>query len=168
MNECCLNGCLNGTINPGDQCPAEGTLVNRFTQIVINHTLEIPEQKPDIEFITNVIKNFKIDDVQVIDVNLGGDPPVTGKKVSIAGTLCLGIEYSAAMDTQEVHFAHFSIPFKALIRRRPCTENRGLLYPGFDINNVNIRFCVEHEQYHVISPREISKTIVLLIWLEDA
>jgi len=161
-----VSSCPNcvGEVNPGSQCPPEGSALNYFAEIVIDDNLIIPEPKPDIEQITNVIKNFTIDDVEVLTVNLGN---LVGQKVIIAGTLTLGVEYSAAMPSQEVHFAHFDIPFKAMIKFRPCDDtNRGLIPAGFDINAYNIRICVEHEQYHIVNPREIEKVLVVLIWLE--
>lgn len=165
----------NTTVNPGNECPPQNSLVGpgqrvfTFAEIVINDNLIIPELKPDVELITNVIKDFQINDVEVLDVNLGAVPvgQVQGRKVIIAGNLFLGVEYSAAVPSQELHFAHYCIPFKAMIKARPCTTiNRGLLPPDFDINNYIIHICVEHEQYHVINPRELSKVLVVLIWLE--
>ena len=159
----------NTPVIPGNQCPTTTSTVATFVEIVINDNLIIPEPKPDVELITNVTKNFQIDDVEVLDVNLGAVPSgqVQGRKVIIAGTLFLGVEYSAAVPSQELHFAHFCIPFKAIIKQRPCTTiNRGLLPPNFNINAYNIHFCVEHEQYHVVNPRELSKVLVVLIWLE--
>lgn len=155
--------CIQPVPTPISQCPPEGTLLNFFTEICINHNLIIPPAKPDVEFITNVTKTFKIDDVEVLDVNLGD---VQGRKVIVAGTLTLGIEYSALVPSQEVHFAHFDIPFRAIIKFRPCPDGfRGLLPPNFDINLFNINICVEHEQYHLVNPREISKVLVVLVWL---
>lgn len=165
----------NTPVNPGNECPPQfstvgpGSRVFTFAEIVINDNLIIPEPKPDVEHITNVTKNFKIEDVEVLDVNLGAVPlgQVQGRKVIIAGTLFLGVEYSAAVPSQELHFAHFCVPFKVMIKQRPCTTtNRGLLPPNFNINDYNIHICVEHEQYHVVNPRELSKVLVVLIWLE--
>lgn len=159
--------CLNACGNPGNQCPPDGSRLNYFAEIVINDNLIIPPEKPPVEHISAVVKDFKIEDVEVLDVNLGGTPPFLGRKVVIAGTLTLGVEYSAAVPAQHVHFAHYNIPFKALITFRPCTTaNRGLLPAGFDIADYDIRICVEHEQYHIVNPREIRKCLVVLIWLE--
>lgn len=161
MNSCPV--CSND-VNPGNQCPPPGSNLPYFTEIVINDNLIIPGPKPDIEMITNVTKNFIIEDVEVLEVDLGD---VQGKKVVIAGTLTLGIEYSAAVPSQEVHFAHFTIPFKVIMVQRPCPGAfRGLIDPAFMLSNWNVRICVEHEQYHIINPREISKVLVVLIWLE--
>lgn len=156
--------CLD-QINPGDQCPAPGTLLQYFTQIVINDTLIIPPQKPDVEIIANVTKHFKIIRAEEHIKDLGS---LKGREIIISGILTLGIEYSAAVPSQEVHFAHFDIPFKALIKNRPCNcMNRGLIIdPEFCLDDYDINICVEHEQYHLVSPREIDKVLVVLIWLK--
>lgn len=154
----------NTPVNPGNQCPTLASTVFTFSELIINENLIIPRPKPNVERITNVIKNFIIYDVEVLDVNLGN---FQGRKVIIAGDLFLGFEYSAAVSSQEQHFAHYCIPFRAMIKARPCTTtNRGLLPADFDINNYNIRICVEHEQQHIVSPRELSEVLVVLIWLE--
>lgn len=159
-----LPNCVQPLPVPGDQCPPNGSNLPWFAEIAICDILTIPGPKPDIEAISAVTKNFTIEDVQVLDVNLGD---VRGRKAYIAGTLTLGIEYSALVETQEVHFAHFNIPFKALIKQRPCPGAfRGLLDPTFNINAVNIRFCIEHEQYHILDPRTIQAALVVLVWLE--
>lgn len=162
-----MNSCLkcSDQINPGDQCPDVGENLHYFTQIVINDTLIIPPLKPDIEMITNVTKDFTILRAEERMKDLGS---LQGKEVIISGILTLGIEYSAAVPSQEVHFAHFDIPFKALIKYRPCDcTNRGLIVdPDFCLNDYDINICVEHEQYHLVSPREIAKVLVVLIWLK--
>lgn len=168
--------CLNDIVNLADvKCPTD-PVQEFFTQIIICEHLVIPPQKPDKELITNVITNFVVSDVEVISVDLGDiaypAPPapresVLRKKVAITGTLKLGIEYSADVPEQEVHFAQFNIPFQGIIGYRPCTVNRGLLEPDFDIEDYNIHVCLEHEQYHQLSPREIKAVLVVLIWLED-
>jgi hypothetical protein len=162
-----VNSCVkcSDQINPGNQCPESGKSLHYFAQVVINDTLIIPPQKPDVEMITNITKNFKILSAEERIKNLGS---LQGKEVMISGILTLGIEYSAAVPSQEVHFAHFDIPFKALIKYRPCDcTNRGLIVdPTFCLSDYHIKICVEHEQYHLLSPREISKVLVVLIWLD--
>lgn len=165
----------NTPVNPGNQCPVSnspvgpGQRVFTFSEIVINERLIIPRPKPNVESIINIIRDFQINDVEVLDVNLGAVPvgQVQGRKVIISGNLFLGIEYTAAVPSQEQHFAHYNIPFNVMIKARPCTTiNRGLLPPNFDINDFNIRICVEHEQHHVVNPRELNEVLVVLIWLE--
>lgn len=106
---------------------------------MINERLINPRLKPNAEHITDVIKNFIINDIEVLDVNLEAVPTgqIQDRKVIIGGNLFLGVEYTAAIRSQEEHFAHY-----------------------------NIRICVEHEQHHVVNPRELSEVLVVLIWLE--
>lgn len=165
-------GCVNNCITLADQlCPPDQSVLNYFTEICICEHLVIPPQKPDKELITNVTKNFCVTDVQVLDVDLGDRNPATEtirKKIAITGTLKLGIEYSADMPEQQVHFAQFDIPFQGIIGYRPCNStNRGLINdPNFDIDNYNVHVCLEHEQYHQLNAREIKPVVVILIWLE--
>ncbi|HAU32375.1 MAG: hypothetical protein XD78_1774 [Desulfotomaculum sp. 46_296] len=167
--------CVDGTTNMAQmECPVltSSQTLNLFTEIIICQHLVIPPQKPDKEHITNTLKNFLVTDVQVVEVDLGDG--VIRKKVVVSGTLKLGIEYSADEPEQQVHFAHFDIPFSGIIGYRPCdpATNRGLIldsdFPpdGFDIDDFNINLCLEHEQYHQLNPRDIKAVLVLLIWLE--
>ncbi len=163
--------CLNGTTSLANMaCPVltPDETLNFFTEIILCEILEIPSQKPDKEKITNTITNFVVTDVSVIDVDLGDE--VEGrKKVAVQGTLKLGIEYSADEPEQQVHFAKFDIPFHGIIGQRPCDPltNRGLILdPDFDIDDYTVNLCLEHEQYHQLSPRKIKAVLVLLIWLE--
>jgi hypothetical protein len=159
-----LPNCIQPLPAPVNQCPPNNTLLPFFAEISICDILTIPTPKPDIEAVSAVSKNFTIEDVEILDVNLGD---VQGRKAYIAGTLTLGIEYSALVETQEVHFAHFNLPYKALIRMRPCPgAYRGLLPPDFNINNYYIRICIEHEQFHILDPRTIQTALVVLVWLE--
>lgn len=159
-------GCLNDTPNLADQlCPNPDSVLNRFTEVIICDNLEIPPQKPDKELITNVIKNIIVNDVEVIEVDLGDG--VIRKKVVVTGIIKLGIEYSADMPEQQVHFAQFELPFQGVIGYRPCDNiNRGLNDDSFKIDDYKIHVCLEHEQYHQLSPRDIQAVVVLLIWLE--
>lgn len=171
--------CLNSMFNLADElCPTD-PIQHYFTEIILCEDLTIPPQKPDKELITKVTHNFVVNDVEQLSVNLGdrdlSDPAnFLRKKVAITGVVKLGIEYSADVPEQEVHFMHFDIPFQAIIGYRPCETgtplgdfNRGLIDdPLFDIDNYYVHVCLEHEQYHQLSPRDIKAVLVLLIWLE--
>lgn len=147
------------------KCPPNNSLLQIFAEVILCNNLEIPPQKPDIEHITNITIEPFITDIEVIDVDLGDG--VTYKKVVVTGCVKKGLEYSADEPEQQVHFAHFEIPFQGLIGLRPCdTTNRGLLPDGFDIEQWNINVCLEHEQNHVIDGRHFKEVLVLLIWLE--
>lgn len=144
-------------------CPSPDSELRHFKEVIICDTLEIPAEKPPKEHITNVTKDVMITDVQIIDVTLGDKVP--RKKIAISGVIKLGIEYSALEDEQQVHFFHACIPFQALIGERPCTStNRGLLPDSFNPDDWILHVCVEHEQYHQLSPRLIKAVLVILVW----
>lgn len=161
-------GCIDDVISLADElCPPEGSDLNRFTEIIICEHLVIPPQKPEKELITNVLKNFVITDAEEIEVDLGDG--TIRKKVAVTGVAKIGIEYSADMPEQQVHFAQFDIPFQGIIGYRPCNPdtNRGLMGAAFNLDEWNIHVCLEHEQYHQLSSREIKAVLVLLIWLDQ-
>ncbi|WBW96632.1 DUF3794 domain-containing protein [Oceanirhabdus sp. W0125-5] len=158
----------NNVVNYATElCPVPDSLLAHFTQLILCDILEIPEEKPDIEFLSNEQIEVIIDNIDVIDVDLG--VPDTHKKVVFQGDVKLGVEYSADMPEQEVHFAHFAIPFQGFIGERPCDNdtNKGLISdPNFDLEDYNIRYCLEHVQFHVLDRRRFKPVLVILIWLE--
>ncbi|WP_236561083.1 SPOCS domain-containing protein [Pontibacillus sp. HMF3514] len=167
------------------KCPPDNTTLDYFTQIILCDFLDIPDAKPDIEFITNTLNEIAITKIDVINVDLGDRDPASEnirEKVIARGTVRLGIEYSADEAEQNVHFAHFDIPFQGIIGERPCENggidpntgqpngdgNRGLIDDStFDIDNYDIHVCLEHVQFHEIDSRTIQAVLVLLIWLEE-
>ena len=153
-----------------EKCPMPDQVVHRFTEIIICEELEIPPQKPPKEHIADTIVNPIVDDIEVIDVDLGD---IIRKKVIVSGNANIGIEYSALEAEQQVHFAHFNVPFQGIIGYRPCISdpqdpdfNRGLLLPCFDIDDFDVNVCIEHVQFHQLTERKIKVVLVLLIWLE--
>ena len=159
--------CLNDKLCLATElCPKPDSLINYFTQLIICAELEIPEEKPDIEYLSNEILDVCITQAETLDVDLGDG--VDRKKIVFQGDLGLGVEYSADMPEQEVHFAHYNLPFQGFIGERPCTTtNKGLIAAAnFDLDNYYIHYCIEHAQYHQLDCRTLKPVIVLLIWLE--
>lgn len=160
--------CLNKNIIclGTELCPVPNSTLTYFTQLLICDELELPEQKPDIEYLSKEMINVCLTKIEVINVDLGDG--VVRKKIIFQGDLGLGVEYSANMPEQEVHFAHYSLPFQGFIGERPCTvANKGLIsLVTFDLSNYNIYYCIEHQQYHQIDDRTFKPVIVLLIWLQ--
>lgn len=161
-------GCEDELMNIAEEkCPPNNTLLEYFTEIIICEELVIPPQKPNKEHITNTMTNFVVTNAEEIIKNLGDC--ILRKEVIVDGVLKLGIEYSALVPDQQVHFVHFDIPFRGLIGKRPCNEcNRGLLDECFDLDSYKVNVCLEHEQYHQLDHRTIKAVLVILIWLEKA
>lgn len=148
--------CSSGTMT-SELCPKPGDVISFHTQIMLNGVLEIPFYKPPAEDVLNAIHEINVTKFTTITVK---KPP--GMKVLVVGTFMFGVEYIAKVEDQKVHFAHWELPFQALIK-----NNDGSLLPlDFDIKNYIVHVCVEHLEFSEIDERTISKEIVLLIWLQ--
>lgn len=93
------------------------TFTGVFTEVPIDSKLIIPPQKPDIECILDTIVDVEITKQEVIDTPLlyPEDPTLSLRKVIITGIVHIKIKYSALVPDQQVHLAHFDIPFCTLI-----------------------------------------------------
>jgi hypothetical protein len=91
-----------------------------FKQLSVMETVEIPEQKPDIEQLLQVSVAVNVFSVRVIETPIAatGAPSgqiLTGYKAIIEAELCQKIQYVANEPSQSVHAAHFSVPFSEFI-----------------------------------------------------
>ena len=150
--------CLPAAVTGIERCPPSADIVAYSLQIVLNGLLEIPLVKPPKERIFNTIHEISISRYISILVK---KPP--GKKVLVVGDIMVGIEYIASVPDQKVHFAHWDVPFQALIKN----ADGSLLSPDFDISQYNVYVCVEHEDYSPLNERTIVFDIVLLVWLQQ-
>lgn len=148
--------CTDGNVGE-ELCPGAGDVVSYHTQIVLNGLLEVPLNKPPVEDIFNVVHEI---DITKLDTVVVKKPP--GRKVLVVGKVMVGIEYIARVTDQKVHFAHWEIPFQALLKN----DDGSLLDLDFDLSQYVAHVCVEHEQYDQINDRTIAKELVLLIWLQ--
>lgn len=144
--------------NVGDElCPEPGDVVSFHTQITLNGLLEIPLQKPPKEKIFDCVHEIDITKLLELTVNR----PL-GKKVLVVGKIMLGIEYISKTEDQKIHFAHWDIPFQALIK-----DNDGSLLPlDFNLDEYIAHVCVEHKECQQVDERTITYELVLLIWLQ--
>jgi hypothetical protein len=83
---------------------AETVLGEGEAQYVVRENLQIPDAKPDAARV--------IDFVSTIQVN---STTVLPNKIIINGTISLRVIYEAAVPSQSVHVAHFTIPFEAFV-----------------------------------------------------
>lgn len=148
--------CPSGVMGD-ERCPGSGDVVSFHTQIQLNGLLEIPLNKPPKEEIFNATHEIDITKLTTVIVK---KPP--GKKVLVVGKVRVGIEYIAKVPDQKVHFAHWEIPFQALLKN----DDGSLLPLDFDLSKYVAHICVEHEEYSQVDERTIAKEIVLLIWLQ--
>lgn len=130
------------------------TFTGFFTEIVINHNLVIPDQKPPAECILDSVINFDITKAVVFDTPLES-PEITGvplRKALVVGVAHIIIKYAADCPDQQVHGAHFDVPFNALIEM-PDGPTQG--------TNICIEPVVEKSVFCLVDGRQISKLIVV-------
>lgn len=83
---------------------AETVLGEGETQIVLRENLQVPEAKPDVARILDNVTSITI-----------GQTTVLPNKVIVNGTIGLRVIYEAAVPSQSVHVAHFTIPFETFV-----------------------------------------------------
>ena len=137
-----------------------------WTQIFIPEVLCIPEQKPDIEQLMSVTSVPEIfsqrvikTPVQIIDdlvepIFNQENTRITGRKLIIEGLLRQKVVYTAAVEQQSVHSAHFDVPFSAFIILPPNTALT---------QKYKIETCVEDIFVCHITARQIFKNVTLFI-----
>lgn len=103
---------LSGIADLFPDCP------KAFTEISIDESVIIPDQKPDVEQILKVIADVIIINKRIVKTPIGkGVSGIisTGVKLVLEGILRQKIIYAADEPTQSVHVAEFEKPFSAFI-----------------------------------------------------
>ncbi len=137
------------------------TFTGIFNQLPINGELEIPEQKPSMEYILDSQVNIDFEKKQVIDTPLlypedlldeEIEEPRQLRKIVVTGTANIKIIYSALEPTQKVHSAHFEIPFCDLIE-----------WPGGPPQGTPIEIdpVIEKEVFRRVNERDIYKALLI-------
>lgn len=180
-------GCEAGLIDVIGLCiPANTTEVIKATpywkQMHISESLQIPEEKPDIEQINSVDVSVSILRKQVIltprSYNDSGITPVpqpnlegrllSGRKLIIEGQLCQKVVYTALESTQPVHSAHFYVPFSSFIvvpKDITFTGPNGetIVEDSYNVN-FDVNYCIEDVTACVIDERSILKQVTLMLY----
>lgn len=144
-NKCCINNEYVNTMGvyPSDKMSTVLTspvATNMWTEFFLPEIVDVPELKPDMEGIMEVRSCIEILSQRVVKTPMvigyedaNGNPVagddignnectnLTGRKLVIEGLLTQKVIYTAAVDEQTVHSAHFSIPFSAFIIIEPDT-----------------------------------------------
>lgn len=153
-----------------------------WKQMHISESLQIPEQKPDIEQINSVDVSVSILRAQVIKTPRSYDDtaavPVaqpnlegrllSGRKLIVEGQLCQKVVYTALELSQPLHSAHFYVPFSSFIvvpdtivfqNQDGTTTTQDSLDVSFDVNA-----CVEDIAACALDKRSILKQVTLLLY----
>jgi hypothetical protein len=140
-----------------------------WTQIFIPEVLCIPEQKPDVEQLVSVTSVPEIFSQRVVKTPISGTVSdegaftpienqegtiITGRKLVIEGILKQKVVYTAALEQQPLHSAHFDVPFSAFI----------ILPYGTPLTRkYKIETCIEDIFVCRTTPRQVFKNITLFI-----
>lgn len=138
-NKCCINDEYVNTTGtyPANKMASVLTspvTTNMWTEFFLPEIIDIPEVKPDMEGIVEVSSCIEIMSQRVIKtpivngyrtdtgVTVPGETisnsegtNLTGRKLIIEGLLTQKVIYTAAVDEQSIHSAHFSMPFSTFI-----------------------------------------------------
>ncbi|GAB6139130.1 SPOCS domain-containing protein [Halanaerobaculum tunisiense] len=136
-----------------------------FTQLKVPEILEIPEQKPDIEQVLQVLVEGKVTNLRIIETpeeTSEEGQALTGEKLVIEGKIRQKVVYVADVEdgSQPVHSAEFEIPFSTFIVVPKCYV--GTVKPGKE-DNINVQVCVEDVFIETIDPRKVIKSVLLYI-----
>ncbi|MBM7556625.1 DUF3794 domain-containing protein [Halanaerobacter jeridensis] len=136
-----------------------------FTQLKVPEIVEIPEQKPDIEQIIQVLVEGIVTNLKLIQTPVGDSVEgeyLTGEKLVIEGKVHQKIVYVAKTEEgdQPVHSAEFDIPFSTFIVVPDCYI--GTVKPGKE-DDINVQVCIEDVFIEEINPREVIKSSLLFI-----
>lgn len=131
-NNCCVQDDYVNVVGVYPEERIENLLncfpTNMWTQFFIPEVVDIPIQKPDVEGIVSVHSCVEIisqrviktpvvtrNNVPVYDVGNSECTLLTGRKLIIEGILKQKLIYTAAVDCQSVHSAHYAFPFSVFI-----------------------------------------------------
>lgn len=144
-NQCCINDENVNTIGAYPANKMANVLkspvsTNMWTEFFIPEILDIPDVKPDMEGIIEVRSCIEILSQRVVktptvtgyeaadgtfiqgqDIANNECTNLTGRKLVIEGLLTQKVIYTAQVEDQSIHSAHFSIPFSTFIIIEPNT-----------------------------------------------
>ncbi|SFF57578.1 protein of unknown function [Halobacillus alkaliphilus] len=139
----------------------------RYTQFSVLERLEIPEVKPDVEQINTLLIEAEVTSTRNIFT------PV-GVKVVVEGILRQKVIYTALVEEQSVHSAHFEHPFCTFIDI-PLNVPAGQTVPaylaslGLSINDIlasDVNILIEDVEISLLDPRTVSKCVILFVYAD--
>jgi len=139
--------------------------LDRFKQFIVDETLVIPTEKPDVEQITSIMVEASITNSKTIATP-------TGLKIIVNGELTQKIIYTANEPTQSVHSAYFVKQFCTFIEiplMIPAGSNvinilQGLNITLDDVVTAGPNVLVEDLSVTLIDGRTIKKCAILFTW----
>lgn len=131
--------------------------ISNFKQISVDEYLRIPEQKPDMESINNIMAKVDIICSHLVRTpkdSSNENQKLSGYKLIVHGVLDQVVEYTALVDDQKVHSASYKVPFSTFIILPESFK------PG---SKIEIEGVVEDIYYKMNDCRTFFKTVTLLM-----
>lgn len=136
-----------------------------FTQLSIPETLEIPEEKPDMEQLLSIAVDAQIESMKLIETPIAlsnEGQNLSGCKLIIELRLRQKIKYVADEPTQTVHAAHFEV-LKSIFVIVPCEVNGVPIRDLLSRKRVVITPYIEDIFGEMLDKRTIFKNITLFV-----
>ncbi|PKM90807.1 MAG: hypothetical protein CVU87_01165 [Firmicutes bacterium HGW-Firmicutes-12] len=113
-----------------DELPLFNQPLDTFKQFIVQKNLVLPADKPNIEQIIQVDSRVIITSKRFIQTPIATsleEQRLTGWKLVVEGQIKLKVKYVADIATQNVHGAHFNVPFSIFIVLPPDFEEETLV-----------------------------------------
>ena len=136
-----------------------------FKEEEITEVLSIPCQKPDVENILSVIVSAEIEDLRVIETEIGTSNEgqvLTGSKLVVEVRMKEKITYVADECTQSVHAAHYE-NLKSFFVIIPNEINGQYACDLLRANRISVNPYVEAVHTRILDSRNIFKCVLLFI-----
>lgn len=135
-------------------------------QFVIEENLKIPEVKPDVEQVNQVLVKPEVTEVKVVGIQDLRCNQLS-IKVIIKGLIHEKIIYTACKPDQPVHSAEFTVPFYGYVLLEFDLKLKGVcqcltLPPNLE-GFLDVLLCVEDVTVDLQSGRKINKYVTLLV-----
>lgn len=125
-----------------------------LSELNVDRVFTIPPQKPPAECLLDCIEDIEITKAVVIDTPLATpeNPALELQKVLVTGIVTFTFKYSAAVPDQQVHAAHFQVPFNEIIE-----------WPGGPPQGTPIQVVpvIERQCCQLLDDRRIYKAMLL-------
>ncbi len=139
--------------------------VKYFKEEAISERLVIPSQKPDIERILNVLVSAEVEDVNLVDTEVGMSNEgqnLTGYKLVVELKLKEKVIYVADEDCQSVHSAHYE-SMKSIFVILPKEYNGEDVCDLVRANRIQVNPYIEATKACMLDERTIHKCVLLLV-----
>ena len=135
---------------------------------IINETLKVPDEQPDIESINSLNITVNILQQKVVKTPIATTENIEGKMLSgrkliVEGNICQKLSYTASEYVQGVYSVDYYVPFSVYIVVPKEYTFNSVVLDSLDIN-YSVNACVEDVSLALIDSRTIKKEVTFLLY----